>query len=66
MEMALLRAFAPRDDSFTVGAVSGNMLYLTSLSGTISGALWGIDLTKPDEDPKVRLHFLQAYGSGQQ
>ena len=53
MEIALLRVFAPRDDKFTVGAVSGNVLYLTSLSAPVSGALWGIDLTKPAMDPKI-------------
>ncbi len=38
---------------FTLGAVSGSFLYLTSFSAPTSGALLRIDLTKPDVIPEV-------------
>ncbi|CAL5228024.1 g11087 [Coccomyxa viridis] len=52
MDVVRLRVFAPRHDNFEKGAVSNNMLYLTAFSAPISGALWGIDLSKPDAEPE--------------
>ena len=60
MDVVRLRVFALRHDNFEKGAVSNNMLYLTAFSAPISGALWGIDLSKPDAEPEVRMCFHQA------
>ena len=64
MKVECLRAITPRDQKFRVGAVAGNMLYLTSFTAPILGALWGIDLSNTDAGPKVRRHFVQAQGLG--
>ncbi|CAL5222059.1 g4358 [Coccomyxa viridis] len=54
MEVDWLTVLWPRADRFEVGAVSGSMLYLTTFCPPISGAILGIDLTRPDEEPKAR------------
>ena len=59
MEVDWLTVLWPRADRFEVGAVSGSMLYLTTFCPPISGAILGIDLTRPDEEPKARVCFWQ-------
>ena len=43
----------PQTDKFLVGAVSGSMLYLTSLMPPTFGALLGVDLSRPELEPEV-------------
>ena len=43
---------------FTLGAVAGNMLYLTSFTTPTHGDLYSVDLTKPNADPQVRFSFF--------
>lgn len=62
MEVVWLTVLGPRADRFEVGAVSGSMLYLTTFCPPISGAILGIDLTRPDEEPKVTVCFWKIQG----
>ena len=48
-----VRQLDGRLDRFEVGAVAGDMLYLTSFQSPLYGALLAINLLK-DEEPKVR------------
>ena len=57
MEVLCLRVLEPTSERFTLGAVAGSMLYLTSFCAPTCGALLGVDLKK-NVGPEVRLSFM--------
>ena len=60
MEVLCLRVLTQSSSQrFTLGAVSGNVLYLTSFETPIHGGLYSVDLTQPDAEPQVQFCLLQ-------
>ncbi len=53
VEVSCLRLLPPMSLKFTVGAVAGDRLYLTSFLPPNLGKLLSVDFTK-DADPEVR------------
>ena len=58
MDIQYLRVLEPRSERFTVGAVAGSMLYLTSFQKPILGAILSVDLAQQFVKPEVRACFL--------
>ena len=59
MEVLCLRVLKPTVQCFTMGAVAGSTLYLTTFREPLYGALLGVDLTR-DVDEEVRHAFCQC------
>ena len=62
METTLLRVVGhrSRDERLTMGAVSGDMLYLTSFKAPVSGALLGAHLIHKAIEPSVSAFSLPS------
>ena len=58
MQIDCLRVLKSRKERFISGAVSGSMLYLTSLQAPILGAILCFDLTQHDKAPFVSTPLL--------